>query len=233
MPAGADGGGEQMDQVGEGGERPEPGEGPQAPGAADGMRRLAEQLKELAESSRSAGRRDGVARDLAERARRMYENADPETRREMDRLARALAQHTGHGASGPGDGAGTTGAGMEPGDAGPRPDASAESSGRSEGGVRTEVVDARRREEAERDRARVVAEWLGGGTGQPGADAGAGRERAETALRRAAESAERAVDDRLVHSRYDALLRRYFRRLPENVLPPPTGAPVERAKDAP
>lgn len=37
------------------------------------------------------------------------------------------------------------------------------------------------------------------------------------AIERAKEGAQRAIDDRTIPGRYDRLLRRYFKRLPEKV----------------
>lgn len=102
--------------------------------------------------------------------------------------------------------------------------------------ARTEPVDARRaRESREATRGRVAAEWLGEGdrTGtQAAKELG---DRIQTATR----SAERAIEDRTVPSRFDSVLQRYFRTLPESVSgatnPPAKAepAPAIPAKDAP
>jgi hypothetical protein len=53
-------------------------------------------------------------------------------------------------------------------------------------------------------------------------------------MRQAARSAQQAVDERAIPSRYDRLVQRYFRRLPEKVAEraEAAGTPVP-AQDAP
>jgi hypothetical protein len=54
------------------------------------------------------------------------------------------------------------------------------------------------------------------GQGKPG-DKSVSREQVQEQLAQAAQSAERAVEDRRLPGRYDSLIRKYFRRLPETV----------------
>lgn len=85
--------------------------------------------------------------------------------------------------------------------------------------TRTELVDARDsgtaspRSSPSRDQ--VVAEWLAppalGGSATPGAPSPAAR------MRQAARSAQKAVEERAIPARYDRLVQRYFRRLPDEV----------------
>jgi hypothetical protein len=101
---------------------------------------------------------------------------------------------------------------------------------------RTEIVDARDagtgRPGTKGQRDQVVAEWLAPPT--PGSATGAGPAAAAERMRRAARSAQQAVDERAIPSRYDRLVQRYFRRLPEKVAEraEAAGTPVP-AQDAP
>lgn len=192
---------------------------------SDGVKKLAQRLRQMAETEKSAQRDQRTAEQLRERAREMYENADPEMREQMQKWAREMARQNpdraeGHGPDGGFKGPATRNA--------PKPHVDAP------GDYTTEVVDARRDKgdrSSGQQRERVVAEWLGDGKTAP--DPSVSREEVEGQLMRAAQSAERAVDERVVHSRYDKLLRRYFRRLPENVVPGGGEPPVQSAKDAP
>ncbi len=101
---------------------------------------------------------------------------------------------------------------------------------------RTEIVDARDagtgRPGTEGQRDQVVAEWLAPPT--QGSATGAGPAAAAERMRQAARSAQQAVDERAIPSRYDRLVQRYFRRLPEKVAEraEAAGTPVP-AQDAP
>jgi hypothetical protein len=101
---------------------------------------------------------------------------------------------------------------------------------------RTEIVDARDagtgRPGTKGQRDQVVAEWLAPPT--PGSATGAGPAAAAERMRQAARSAQQAVDERAIPSRYDRLVQRYFRRLPEKVAEraEAAGTPVP-AQDAP
>lgn len=99
--------------------------------------------------------------------------------------------------------------------------------------TRTKLLDARpptpeqRRADA---RESVMAEWLSQGDKRSGDRA----QSADDIIRQAQRGAERAIEDRTVPSRYDRLLNRYFRRLPEAVKPSaPAPADAPPAADAP
>ncbi|MBY0263760.1 MAG: hypothetical protein K2Q20_15550, partial [Phycisphaerales bacterium] len=96
--------------------------------------------------------------------------------------------------------------------------------------TRTDPVDARARPvPGSTPRERVAAEWLGEGS----KDGPAGTGESQEVFRAAQRSAERAIDDRAVPARFDRLLERYFRRLPERAAgTPPAPAPAP-ATDAP
>lgn len=88
---------------------------------------------------------------------------------------------------------------------------------------RVEPVDARAPGTSDRTTAeQVVAEWLG--RGAESADPARSAEIADR-LRQATRSAEQAIGDRTVPSRFDRVLREYFRRLPAEVSPRPATEP--------
>lgn len=136
------------------------------------------------------------------------------------------------GGGGDADGRRTQGGGP---DGGLAPDDTAPPTGQVYGPARTEVVDARgtgaKRPGMSGQRDQVVGEWLAPPT--PGSARATGPT-AEDRMRQAAKSAQQAVDDRAIPSRYDRLVQRYFRRLPEKVAQraAPTPPPVQ-AQDAP
>ena len=195
------------------------------------MEGLAERLKRLQRAAEQAQRNRQSAERLREQAREMMEKMDPRQREELERWAQQMAREMGEqppggagdgGAQGLGGrGRGGAGQGPEPGPARPRSEGG--------GGFRSEAVDARPkgpgREGEDGQPPRVVAEWLG--DGKPGERIE--REAAAARLVEAARSAERAVEERTVPGRYDSLIRRYFRRLPEKVLP---AEEVKPAQDA-
>jgi hypothetical protein len=183
------------------------------------------------------------AQELRERARRILENASPEQRRKLEQWARELAKEQPRGERSrpaPGDHAGerqdvagspqqTDGAlaegepatpmnstGSSPGSEPARVGRGVP--GESSGGFRTDAVDARPRDAGpaspDAPPARIAGEVAG--DGRPGAPL-LSRQEAADAVRRASESAERAIDDRSIPGRYDRLLRRYFKRLPEKL----------------
>lgn len=196
------------------------GEQQNGPGGVEG---LARQLREIAKSRQEAEKRRQDAQRLREQAREMLERADPETRERMKQWAEQLARESGRSGGTSRDGGGGAGDEAEP------RDPSAPYAPLPMEGARTEIVDARPRTvspTAEAPRERVVAEWLGDGKGgEP-----VSRREVQDRLVEAARSAERAVEDRVVPGRYDSVIRRYFRRLPEKVVPA-EDAPAAPAKD--
>jgi hypothetical protein len=130
----------------------------------------------------------------------------------------ARADASGHG---PGPGAGPRGAGSPTGHV-----------ERETGGVRTEAVDARPPTPAERSargNERVIAEWYG-----PGAKGSGGlTPEARRSVQEAVRGGERAIDDRAVAPRFDRLIERYFRRLPQRAQDGGASAPADGASAAP
>lgn len=213
------------------------------------LERLSDQLKKMSDQPANAAEHERSAERLREQARRLYEGASPEQR---ERMSRWMQQAAGDRPprAGAADAANhrpelAQGRQGVPND---RPPASFESGdGSTRGGgdptrglaagaqrqpLRTTPVDARSpNEHAESGREQVVAEWLGSGDER--------REPVEQAavrsrLLQAARSAERAIDDRSVPSRYDRILREYFRRLPERVAPSGgSSTPAPAAEPAP
>lgn len=200
------------------GDRDDPGDIPEPTPQA--IERLAEHLQRMArdgerqrhsaESARRAREQaEQIARGLSDDQRKRLEQwAEALTRQRpemMEELARQSAPREGQDQPpGVGDWAGTG----EPRDDGRAPSP-------TPGPRRTEIVDARPRESAGRgsERDQVVAEWLAPPREGDAPSAVAPRER----LLEAARSAQKAVDDRAIPSRYDRLVQRYFRRLPERV----------------
>ncbi|MBL8991109.1 MAG: hypothetical protein JNJ48_05965 [Phycisphaerae bacterium] len=199
----------------------------------------------MADRGRQAQQDARQAEQLREQARRMLEGATPQEREQWRRMAEELArdqrersrgEHSGDRPDLPGEGEradrlGVPGAGpgAEAGGRTPNPNSRALP---DESGP-TEIVDARRRPESDqRGPERVVAEWLGRGDRTPTPEQQA---TAASIIREAAASGQKAVEDRTLPNRYDGLLRRYFKRLPEQLgLPPPGPGPGEPvpAKDA-
>lgn len=217
------------------GQQPEPGSAP-----TPGMERLLEQARRMADRSRQPQQDAREAEQLREQARRMLEGATPEEREQWRRLAEQMARERRgeRGGDRPEPGGGDRaerngmpggGPGDEPGDRStnptPRPLPAGEQA--------TDVIDARRNpSQTPAGPERVVAEWMGKGRKPSPQEQAA----AASVIREAAASGQKAVEDRTLPSRYDGLLRRYFRRLPEQLgLPsagPAPGEPVP-AKDAP
>ena len=196
------------------------------------MEGLAERLKDLQRGAERANRDRQAAEKLLEQAREMMEKSTPEQREEMERWARQMAQEMGEQGSGQNDHEGGRGNQAESGGAGQGPESGQPrrpGEGAGSDGFRSEAVDARPKggggDGEDPNPPRVVAEWLG--DGKPGERIE--RDAAAARLVEAARSAERAVEERTVPGRYDSLIRRYFRRLPEKVLP---AEEVKPAQDA-
>ncbi|MGQ0629002.1 MAG: hypothetical protein ACT4PL_13000, partial [Phycisphaerales bacterium] len=93
----------------------------------------------------------------------------------------------------------------------------------SELATKDDTLDLRDRKVRGSAKDQVLAEWLGKPDESRDRTSTAPSNASET-HRRAAEAAQRAVDDRVVPSRYDRLIERYFRTLPKKVLPAPEAA---------
>jgi hypothetical protein len=200
------------------------GEGAEPSKQGDGLRRLMDRLKKLSDAPQDAQAKRREAEDLRKRAEKMLP-AQPE---QMKRWGQDMAGRSGGGPLG---------------DA--RTDARREAS--SPGTSKRETVDARpptSAERAARAPERVIAEWYSNKKPESG-DSGT-RETlapgAEQTVRDAARGGERAVEEQAVPGRFDKLLLRYFRRLPERakadasaapVSPPSSAKPTEPAQDAP
>lgn len=218
-------------------------------GGPRGVDDLVKRLEQMAKEQPQPGGGERPSREEAERlreqARELLERATPEQREAIERAAREWAQKQPPGARAeqPSQTDGSNGpAGPNLGGAptpragdGAGPKRRAESAPGT--GSRIEDVDARRRPDgAPTGKEPVVSEWLGDGSKErtPAQSA-----EAQAILREAAQSAQQALDDRTVSSRYSKLLERYFRRLPSAVgvrpagdapPPPPPAAP---ARDVP
>lgn len=244
-----------------GGEQPKSGEQPSehqrpdqmTPAQQRAIERLGKQLEKMSKQPGNAAEHEKNAERLREQARRLYEGASPEQRERMDRwMQQAAREHppqNGHERSdamhpprdvagrqqgapgGRDDRAGEPNDGSTLGGGEPTRDTSARTEDRP---LRTTPVDAR----SPGDRAgsgneQVVAEWLGSGDERR---APTDQAAVQSRLREAARSAEQAIGDRTVPSRYDRILREYFRRLPEKVAPtgasPASSAPAPAAEPA-
>jgi len=176
----------------------------------------------MSDAQRQAGKHDQNAERLREQAQRMYEAASPQQRKRMEQWIAQSPPPSGNdeaARAGKGDGAPDTNLNDRPRPT--SPDASPPGTP-----IRTDPVDARSKSpesSAPSDSEQVVAEWLGEGDRHrdPAAAAAVAKRITE-----AARSAEQAIGDRTVPSRYDRVLREYFRRLPERVAKPAGPAPV-------
>lgn len=185
------------------------------------MKRLAEQLSRMSQTSRDAQKQQQNAERLMEQARRLYENASPEQRERMRQWAMEQASKSGEqGGFAPRATDGDSQRAPSPvaGDGGPRPKSGAKGDAPSE--IRTEPIDARSASNPtkeggeDRTRPRVIAEWLGEGDRRRGP---AQQGLIDEQLREATRTAEQAIGDRSVSRRYDRVLQEYFRRLPAKV----------------
>lgn len=204
------------------GSLPEPGNLPEP--TPEAIERLAEHLKDMARNSDRRQQSAEAARRAREQAEQIAKGLSDDQRKRLEQWAEALARQrpdvmdelAGQSPDGPsdqqdpprrgGDAPGTQEARQGTGPAQAPPP----------GPRRTEIVDARPRESGPRgsEREQVVAEWLSPPReGDAAPSTATPRER----LLQAARSAQKAVDDRAIPSRYDRLVQRYFRRLPERV----------------
>lgn len=220
----------------------------QAPqGDAPKLDQLRDALKQLAEKPRDAKRDRQDAQNLREQAEKMWENATPQQRSEMEKLAREFAKQ--HGERGTGDtrsreeqdrpdntdpaaapraegdlarsnaaGDSTDPAGKGGGPGDQPPGARTAATGiRNERPTNTQDIDAHSTGEAHAP-SRVIAEWL---TNKPPSREGASvpqpPQDVARAVRQSQQTAEQALQERTVPSRLSPLIRRYFERLPQAV----------------
>lgn len=214
---------------------------PARPGGS-AMERLAKELRDLGSTPDRARTNAQNARELRERARRMLENASPEQRRELGRLAREMQDPSpphnpgstpagqptpgsGQGAAGEADqpdsngrdgaGRGTNGT-RSPSDRDTKPRTNpAERPGPSIGS-KTQPLDARPKQTdtASKEPETVISSWSAPPEPDGAARSSGGSLVAER-FRSAAAGAERSVEQQAVPTRYGDLVRRVFRRYVE------------------
>jgi hypothetical protein len=167
------------------------------------------ELRQMAEREKGSQQNQQRAKELRDQAQRMLEQASPEQREQMRRWAQKQQEESGSGA----------GAGMGI-------DNSPTAAG-SSGGFSTEDVDARRPVEPG-GRERVAGEWTDPNQQAQRGGPASTRAMADT-LREAQQSAEQAIEDQVVPTRYRNV-REYFRKALERAereakqAPPPAPA---------
>lgn len=161
-----------------------------SPGSPTGLDRLERELQKMADDGRSIDRRLADSQRLREQAERMLSQATPEQRKRLEELAERLGG----------------GGGAERGPRGPVTAPTARPSLESEA---TTPVDARPMPTPGAE-GETIAQWLGeGGRGN------AEPRRLAEGLRRAADGAERSVEQQRVPARHSDLVRRVFQRYME------------------
>lgn len=211
---------------------------PDALPSKDEMKQFADRLREQAEKGQNAPRDQQQARDLRKRAEDMLERMSPEQREQMRQWARDMPRD-GHdrpqGSQGSGNSPAPVGNG-----AGDQPPSLATASESRSDAPHTELIDGRTRTPSDRTNSaqdQTIAQWLGSGDARGESGGEEGPSGNDGAVREAMRSAERAIDERAVPKRFDNLLQRYFRRLPQNLEGnggSPTTLPASQpAKDAP
>lgn len=207
-------------------------QGTDQPGA---LGELIKAIDKLQKPGQTAQERQQLARDLRRSAEEIMENATPEQRQRWQQMAKEMAKQgagdiarkSDRQSSERGSRNSTVGSGAG---LGPRHESN---SPFSTGGHtwRSEVVDARPSEQRAtvQDDEKVVAEWMGDGVRTTGST---GTAEAVSRVRAAAGSAEKAIEQGTVSSRYERLLRRYFDRLPQRVQERGSATPAPAAKDS-
>lgn len=160
------------------------------------LARMARALRDAGQAPRDAREAAQQADRLREMSRKLQEQMTPEQQRELARLAREYA------------------------------DASARRSSETRQAPRasdfaTRPVDARGQRDpaAPRSRERVIAEWTSERSGREPATATSSNT-APAELRRAADAADRAIEQQAVPRKYADLVRRVFERYSEGSPPP-------------
>lgn len=219
----------QRPQPARGGDKSSPGDGQgvptskpseaESPAGSDAergrrLRELAEELQRLSNEPKRAAEAQRQARRMREQAQELLRSASPEDRKRLEEIARTLGKE--------GQGSGGKGASNE----GERSVAGAP---REPWRGPTQVVDARGAgapvEPTARER--VIAEWMPQG---PASRDRTGQAAATQEVRKAADAAERAVEQQAVPPAYADLVRRVFRRFAERAERP---APSTDAKESP
>jgi len=192
----------------EGDESPE-GDSPHA----NERRSLEEAVREW-QRAREGGARDREAAEQArEAARRVAEQMTPQERQRAERWARELQREEGGGES-PGNAAGRDDAsngGRGFGDGDPRDTPAAP-------GTPLDAADEPLDLRDPADPGQTIAQWLADERGEPDR-AGEATEggAAPPAVRRARRTAEQAVNEAAIPTRFHDIIRRYFERLPDTV----------------
>lgn len=192
--------------------------------SSQGLEKLADELERLSRDADRRGKPPEVSEEMRQKAKEMFESLSPDERQKLNELAQRLAREqrgkpsespagdrdsppgtdrrAGEGApksNGPGD---LGGSGSPPAQSGPR------SPGESR------MVDAPRPTgQRNSPQERVVGE-LPRRDGRVTGGSAAGPANTEQSLREAAESGQRAIEDRLVPGRLGPSIRDYFKRLP-------------------
>lgn len=156
-------------------------------------------MEQMSQGPRDAERQKEQADRIRRQAEEMLKQASPQEREQMERWARSMQGERGT---------------PPPSIAPPPSDFS------------NEPVDARR-PAADQPRERAVAQWFA--DQPPDRGAAPGRAAMDEQLRRAAEGAERAIEQQSVPGRYSDLVRRVFRRYEERAV----SGPPARKPEAP
>jgi hypothetical protein len=163
------------------------------------LERLAREAERMAREGRQPKRTQETAERLRDLAREMMKDATPEQQERVRQLLRELDQ-------------GQIGGGGPSLEEAPR---IARKPPPAATGEQAVPVDARR-PPREQGSERVIAEWYSNQSVGRGGPAGT---QATEAIRQAAESADRAVEQQLVPARHSELVRRVFRRFAEQQSP--------------
>lgn len=148
---------------------------------------LAERLKRASEIARDAARNEQSGRDLRRKAEEMLRGMSPGERQKLEELARRLGGPEGEGMENP----------------------ERETARPMEAASETMAVPP---SPGAAPSERVIAEWR---SDRPGADPAVSRREMAESFQRAAESAERAVEQQTVPQQRRELVKRVFRRFAE------------------
>jgi hypothetical protein len=170
------------------------------------MEQLRKNLRDMADAGRRAQQSRKQAEHLKDMARKMYEEATPEQRKELDKLVQDMQRDSGE----------------EP---GTEPQPMTRTEPKALRSPNTEPVDARPKPPTDRPAPgeRVIAEWFSNRAGNSTGTAAATED-----LRRAADSAERAIEQQVVPPRYNDLIKRVFKRYSEQASGAPAASPPAR-----
>ncbi len=183
----------------------QPGEGPprsDAPenGKAPSLEKFAQKLRDAAQQAQKSQQSQEQARKMEEMARQMLEKATPEQRQKFEQLAGDLAKKQ------------PPGRGIQPGTASKPNTPGTPATPRD---ANTKPVDARPTKPGdEKKQERVIAEWY---SDKPIDRNGVSEAPAGEEMQRAADAADRAVEQQTVPAKYSGLIKRVFKRYAEQV----------------